>query len=453
MDSPGNLHNWYNDFARNYILVCPELNQAQKLIQYQCRFDTFLDQQSEAWFYNTFAKPFHSVERVQRFYPPKGDLFERLPNELVDEIFDYIVPWDGDLLAALKTDLEDFLALGLSSARLWPLMLHRIHHSYRTEDLEKWAGRKVGFHCGSSHWTEAQLKNYGQHKLKKYMQYKDWDSVNTQPEIEWRKILHGPKFDGLLEQELVEVEKDLGQMYMYPQDRVWVLRNLTTKQIVRSDRVHEPEDPAPDWDFNAPLIQDGRRARLARLRSMLREKWKRVTEKKEEKVTQQPRNLQPLTLANIFLLLTCSAQEDRSGSTYYTKFLDLSQNGAWAGCAFDLVTLSSHLSQHSSSSDTANTWSDISTAVVADICNLCFCIRAGQPSSIYDRFHFPYGPQITEYCASYWSEYWRKVEKTRKRHHAWIEKCTARPWVDERIYTGRTHEGRHPPRLSLNDVG
>jgi hypothetical protein len=92
MDSPGNLHNWYNDFARNYILVCPELNQAQKLIQYQCRLDTFLDQKSEAWFYNTFAKPVNGVEHVQRFYPPKGGLFERLPNELVDEIFDNIVP-------------------------------------------------------------------------------------------------------------------------------------------------------------------------------------------------------------------------------------------------------------------------------------------------------------------------------------------------------------------------
>jgi hypothetical protein len=288
------------------------------------------------------------------------------------------------------------------------------------------------------------------------MQYEDWDSVNTQPESEWRKILHGPKFDGLLEQEQVETEKDLSQMYMYPQDRVWVLRNLTTRQLVRSDQLDEPENAAPDWDFNTPPMQDvrERRARLPPLRRFLRSNWNGVNAKKaKKKVTQQPQNLQPLTLANIFLLLTCSAQENRSGSTYYTEFLDLSQNGAWAGCVFDLVTLSSHLSQHSSSSDTAHTWSDISTAVVADICNLCFCIRAGQPSSVYDRFQFPYGPQTAEYCTSYWSEYWRKVEKTRKRHHAWIEKCTARPWVDERIYTGRRHEGPCPPRLSLNDVG
>jgi hypothetical protein len=109
--------------------------------------------------------------------------------------------------------------------------------------------------------------------------------------------------------------------------------------------------------------------------------------------------------------------------------------------AFDLITLSDHHHISEQHSDATDTWTDISTAVVSDICNLCFCIHCGQPSTVYDRFHFPYGPDMREDCASYWREYWRQVEKSRKRHHGWLKKCPQRPWVDERVWTGERCEG------------
>jgi hypothetical protein len=156
-------------FPYDYMLVCPERSQRQDLPQYHCTFHLLFERKDEAWFYNTFAKPASHVQHIQQFHPPTGDLFERLPNEVIDVIFDYILG-DSDMHIGFNTHghnplqtqaqddmLEDFITLGLSSARLWPLVLKRIHRGYQ----HNWAGEKVGFHHRDVVLTAEQWRNYG----------------------------------------------------------------------------------------------------------------------------------------------------------------------------------------------------------------------------------------------------------------------------------------------------
>jgi hypothetical protein len=148
-------------FPQSHMLICPELNQTQTLPQYECDVYYFFDRKSETWFFNSFAKVPQDVQRTQHYHPPSGDLFERLPNELIDEIIEYLIPRSSDLLNASTAALEDYLGLGLSSARLWPLVLQRIHASYARVSMSgSWACKKVGFHSRNSTLNARQIANY-----------------------------------------------------------------------------------------------------------------------------------------------------------------------------------------------------------------------------------------------------------------------------------------------------
>ena len=96
----GNLfdRNPNNGFPDWYQLVCPELNQAIHIGQrndYNCDTASLFKEKNEDWFYYAFVKPLSDAQRVQHFYPPGGDLFERLPNEILDQILDHVLPLDS----------------------------------------------------------------------------------------------------------------------------------------------------------------------------------------------------------------------------------------------------------------------------------------------------------------------------------------------------------------------
>jgi hypothetical protein len=54
---------------------------------------------------------------------------------------------------------------------------------------------------------------------------------------------------------LERIEKDISQTYLYPQDKVWVLRNLTTRQFISSDQLQGPDDAKPEWDPVRPVME------------------------------------------------------------------------------------------------------------------------------------------------------------------------------------------------------
>jgi hypothetical protein len=228
------------------------------------------------------------------------------------------------------------------------------------------------------------------------------------------------------------IERDLSQSYLYPQDRVWVLRNLTTRQFIRSDQLEEPEDVEPDWDDVRPVPPvpnlEVRPSKLKRLRSALRGKWKQMTERKP---AQHPA-VQHSHLANTFLVLTSTSHNDnyaRSDDKY--EILRFT-HGPWSGCAFDLIQLPEH---------EASGWTNISREVVADITNLCFCIRKGQEMSYLFRFDINTGvcpPTQTDR-----ESYLVTVGKERRKYHKLVKGVVERPWVDESMVPDTA------PRLEL----
>ncbi|KAF1831898.1 hypothetical protein BDW02DRAFT_581667 [Decorospora gaudefroyi] len=418
-------------FPSKHMLVCPELGQTQKLPQYACVPCFFFDRKDETWFYNTLAKPTPGLACIPRYHPPAGDFFERLPNELIHEIIAYLVPHEDDVPRSPKAVMEDILALGLSSARLWSNVLYFIHRCYQKRNLDNWAGKKIVFQAHHSKITAAQAKHYcldveespGYPHDRKYwssVERRGWKPFKSQPKIHWRDIVHSPKFKLLDARGRAEVMQDLSQMYLYSRHRVWVLRNLTTRQIVRSDQLQEPKIAAPDWEPMPPShATQAHHPTLKRLWDSLRQDWKGTVREK----LHHAESPQPLTLANIFLILASSAERPHQGNSPYATDLLTFGNGPWAGCAFDLVTLKEHKksirSGPSAQLQQTNPWVNVSKEVVADIANLCFCIRKHQGF---------YGLQPVPH------EHWEKTAATRSLHHRWIEQCPPRPWIDESMY-------------------
>jgi hypothetical protein len=237
------------------------------------------------------------------------------------------------------------------------------------------------------------------------------------------------------------VERDLAQAYLWPQDRVWVLRNLTTGQFVRSDQLQEPDSAAPAWGPTVPVEQVTVRPSKPGGFSgtFLYKKWKRMVRRQQKKKTpaQQPPldRHQPLTLANIFLVLTCSSRKRLYTDIIYLpparkreEFLQWN-HGPWAGCAFDVVRLSEH-----AHSDTVShpPWTNVSREVVADILNLCYCIRKGQ--EMWGHWRALVTPPLYPDRNAAWVRYWDGVKRTRRMHHAWVKESVQRPWVYESMY-------------------
>ncbi|KAI4665263.1 uncharacterized protein J4E78_002723 [Alternaria triticimaculans] len=422
------------------------------------------DRKDEYWFHNMFVK--RDVERVQHFYPPSGDLFERLPNEIIDQIFDYIllrveVDWESlgyerwnRRPSVQEFNREDFLALCLSSARLWPLALARIHRSYQKAN---WVGKRVGFHFERSKLTAEQMRNYGiedtpamingRQQMRSQQNVGDqgwdrtWNHFRCRPENDWCSLMRPmrgytagrglkmAKYELTLRPgDRDKIERDLGRANLPVTGRDWVLRNITTRQYVRSDQLDEPPSPAPDWDslpkFHEPVL-----SKMQRIYRELSQQVRRVPKNKSRPL---PESDQALTLANIFLVLTCSNPDCPSPGQAF----DFS-NGPWAGCAFEVFSLDDHLQSQQrelkSGEQPGKAWVNVSKEVVADVANLRFCIRRLQEMRHqgHERYFRSHDPAVNK---AYWDNFWNKVEMTRKLHRQWVKTCPPRPWIDESMY-------------------
>jgi hypothetical protein len=344
---------------------------------------------------------------------------------------------------------EDFLALGLSSARLWPLVLRRIHWLYQ----RNWVGRKVGIHSLSSRLSVEQMQNYGIEDTTSirsdgFLMEHGRDFFKGRRDSGWLCLLHvSPGYSSKRHlkmmkyemetrpQDLVKIRQDPTQPDVCSEQKKWVLRNLTTRQYVRSDQLQESVFPAPDWrllpKFREPILP-----RMKRLCNALSRQKRNVSKDKKHSM---PEPDQPLTLANIFLVLTCSkpslllAGERTDSPKRYLNFED----GPWAGCAFDVIPLDDHLlsQQRQSGSKTQpnESWVNVSKEVVANVANLRFCVRRKQEMRTYGHeLYFVSDGQTV--MSAYWDDFWARVTRTRKLHQQWVKTCPPRPWIDESMY-------------------
>ena len=426
---------YYNPFPNKYNLLCPELNEIQQLPQYRCSGHAFFDQKNEAWFWNSFAKRPTNMQRVQTFQPRprlggKLSLLEALPAELIEAILDVLLDEeyrDGAI--------ETVLLLGISSDRLWPTVLCRIHRDYHRAICPSWAGKKVGFHGSCSTLPDELLLGYGIQNVE-YAKYRVRDfyySMNpasAQPEQEWLeniKVLRS--FDtGISGEEWNQIEQDLSQAYLYPQDRVWILRNLTTRQFVRSDKLGQPKAITPE----VKVVEKTTTSRL----SGLKKAWKSLTGKEgKEKQFVVPEaqvdeeivcdKYGPLTLPQVFLILTCHS---RLPNVPYPEMHFRFQQGPWAAHAFDIVTFEEHEASIQAQTEPQSAhgkmpviegaeaetvaWTDVSKDVFTDVTNVRKYILDFEDTTGITR--------ITKTLRSkYDAAFWEEVKKTRAEHRAW----------------------------------
>lgn len=137
-----------------------------------------------------------------------------------------------------------------------------------------------------------------------------------------------------------EISRDLRQDDLRVTEREWVLRNLTTRQYVRSDRLQEPTDPAPDW---GPPPKSWA-SMLSSLKRQCKTLAQQIMKSQKEIVNPGLERDETFTLANMFLALICSAPntKPRLARDAPQRYLDF-EDGPWAGCAFEVIPLYDHL--------------------------------------------------------------------------------------------------------------
>lgn len=383
-------------FPSSYNLVCPELDESYPLYGHTTSIHEFFykcNKKDETWFWNMFARPAEGVVRTQQLWcghvlGRHRSLLEQLPTELIDHILDslvdeYDIPW--------KTR-HDILALGLSSVFLYPLVLAYIHRSQaKQQPASSFAGKSVGFYTEESaenvSWTSLsgnQSRLHGPPRTTRFP---------TQPDQMWFQSIAEvrEKWNVLDDQQWGQLEEDISKMYLYPQDRVWVLRNFTTRQVVRSDALTPPAGTIPT------------EAMPAKAKSM-KDKFRHL---KDKLITRHdtvpgysPLTPQAPTLAQVFLVQT--ARADPSNSILDSEKVLHFQHGAWAGHAFDVVTFEQYTRDVEA---IIMRWTNISAFVAADVGHLRWCV--GQA-------------EIAKSWPEYEEQFWRDIIHRDRQQWRWL---------------------------------
>ncbi|KAF2252015.1 hypothetical protein BU26DRAFT_248674 [Trematosphaeria pertusa] len=399
-------------FPRNYCLACPESGQFQFPVPPHVNLLNFFATESApwlepaSWLWASFARPVAEAQHHQTYHlrytgNPRG--IERLPNELLDQIIDLIAE-----------DKKDVLALGLSSAVIWPAVLHRIHREY-AKSTAMWAGKEVAFR-GESYfrsWVDEHSPAYHYWPEGAPWSVKIAHATAT-PVQEWNHALNTAKLWGRCQRIWSAVEQDLSHEYMYPQDRVWVLRNLTTQEYIRSDKLRPTEKEDPKLKTQIPS-----RSGLAKLTGLF--KRGAASALKKQKGHQLPDvvyDTSPLTFAQIFVVLTCQSN-DLPWSEVPLHF----QEGRWAGHRFDIVTLDAHLKETN-----AYEWADVSELAVDDVSNLRYWVRR-----LEGGFKGHYHPR----------HLWLRITEERQRYHSWegTDVRKSEQSDDDRLHTKPVQRG------------
>jgi hypothetical protein len=302
---------------------------------------------------------------------------ERLPTELVEMLLDVLVLDAGE---GMRSNTKTVLALALSSSILYPIVLRHIHREYTRTRLS-WAGKAVGFFGAESYFSPEQLAGWNPRDVLPWNEsgsgekwWVGYESVRGTGEEVWCEAVEGVKggWEGV---EWEDVKRDLSQAYLYEEKGkgdggtgMWVLRNLNTREVVRSDKLVPSSNIVEDGSV-AREKEKGKVRRVG-LWKRFREKFKRTRsgedDDKEKKEEEQTKYLAPLTLPQIFLILTAHT----SVLHWFDENIGFTP-GPWVNHAFELVTLGEHVAQ---SNTVGVNWEDVSTEVANDVGHLRWCV-------------------------------------------------------------------------------
>ncbi|KAH7384027.1 hypothetical protein DE146DRAFT_213157 [Phaeosphaeria sp. MPI-PUGE-AT-0046c] len=344
-----------DSFPSTYIIACPETQELHRLGGYNCDLAELFAKgtdRSDIWFWNSFAKPIKGRERAQRHRPiaksNMSSLLEQLPNELF-----------GLVLDAIMEDRLAVLALGLASPVLYPKVLSHIHRDYTHDQVTSWAGKEVGFYGANSPITPAQIPTFESDWFDNMVYIEPWWTEYAPVSLEPEYLLHKSLTEARSRWKWMEniawrnIDQDLSQTYLYPQDRVWVLRNLTTRQMVRSNGLSPPK----------AILEHELVPANKRKTHMLRSFRERYGATKHRHISPRDKALEPLTLPQVFLVLTAhSAHPSWKEEDFGFR------RGPWTSHAFEVVPLDEHVASAGS------VWQDVTDVIAADVGHLRWCV-------------------------------------------------------------------------------
>lgn len=209
-------------------------------------YDIFLDEPTD-WVWSTLARPvplgelFNRTSLVQ-LPPSSPSMLEKMPNELLYLIIERV------------PESRDIIAFGLSSKQLWPLVVNEVQSRY-SRTTAPWAGKKIAF---TGTWIDRMPQPFfendghgtfndvfpslhtmfyggfaGFYHLDGFKQWRMPESMYTQ-KLEYQKAIVD-----FLPDANASAKSNLGGIFdfmkYFPQDRVWLLRNLKTRQYISSE--------------------------------------------------------------------------------------------------------------------------------------------------------------------------------------------------------------------------
>jgi hypothetical protein len=176
-----------------------------------------------------------------------------LSTELFDTIITYLMPSPNDLMA-----------FSLTTSRLWILVIRHIHKQYLHLSAP-WAGAKLALQGSYSadlpppflepsvlHLIIPPNKRWRERRYvaRRFFRVHENFDEPVGPNSLHRDYLKAMrKFkeeSGISEARWGTMEAELGYEELFPKDRVWVLRNLTTREIVTTERRFRESVPTSD---------------------------------------------------------------------------------------------------------------------------------------------------------------------------------------------------------------
>lgn len=327
---------------------------------------------SAPWLWTIFARPIEEGEFQQSYLPKPSKTaapIERLPFELLDQVLNFI-----------HDDERDVLAWSLSSHVLWAYFL-RLVHTQNEPFMGMWTGKEVGFYgyiptsdedifqCRSVWDRRGALTNEEDFMETYNRDTRRLSDVVTTAAQRWTEVLDTAKFfsrsnsEGwgiIKDEDWRKIERDLF-FHAYPQSRTWVLRNLTTCEFIRSDKLTP----------SARKSSDTARPKLPSRSSTFIKMLKPFSsDKKTEKnrlapTTPDDFSTSPLTFAQLLLTLTAHSDAPSPHDLVFAF-----HDGRWRGHAFDIIPLSSHISETNEAD-----WADVSELAVDDVANLRYWVH------------------------------------------------------------------------------
>lgn len=186
------------------------------------------------------VKTVHSPSRNLKTPATELSGLENLSNEILDLVIEHLLP-----------NKSDVIAFGFSSERLWPLVRRHIQHQVLS-NAAPWAGKKIAF-LGShstdlpAPFSENSLVEHiiGGHRSGSLCDARQlfWGEFQAPPKMKdeqlaWRgsAIAHAGKIN-IPAARWQQLERDISCSRCFPEDQPWILRNLTTRESVSSEKL------------------------------------------------------------------------------------------------------------------------------------------------------------------------------------------------------------------------